>query len=96
MTRSRRGADLDEWRAIYEGRLAELTRVAAAIFGDRDAAQDVVQEAFVRAVRQRASACKAGVILLTKSVASLSQCAEMSPEQLVSEFRFLYFSSDAL
>ncbi|MCW2963141.1 MAG: polymerase sigma-24 factor [Actinomycetia bacterium] len=42
-------------RAIYEGRLAELTRVAAAIVGDRQVAQDVVQEAFVRAVRQRRS-----------------------------------------
>lgn len=53
MARSRRGASLDELRAIYEGRLGELTRVANAIVGDVDAASDVVQEAFVRAVRQR-------------------------------------------
>jgi len=55
MAGSRRGATLDELRAIYEGRLAELTRVAAAIVGDANAAEDVVQEAFVRAVRQRSS-----------------------------------------
>ncbi len=42
-------------RAIYEGRLPELTRVAAAIVGDRESARDVVQEAFVRAVRSRGS-----------------------------------------
>jgi RNA polymerase sigma factor (sigma-70 family) len=53
MAGTRRGATLDELRAIYEGRLAELTRVAAAIVGDKYAAQDVVQEAFVRAVRKR-------------------------------------------
>jgi RNA polymerase sigma-70 factor (ECF subfamily) len=53
MAGTRRGATLDELRAIYEGRLAELTRVATAIVGDNQAAQDVVQEAFVRAVRKR-------------------------------------------
>jgi RNA polymerase sigma factor (sigma-70 family) len=55
MAGTRRGANLDELRAIYEGRLPELTRVAAAIVGDREAARDVVQEAFVRAVRSRGS-----------------------------------------
>ena len=55
MAGSSRGATLDELRAIYEGRLAELTRVARAIVGDATSAEDVVQEAFVRAVRQRAS-----------------------------------------
>jgi RNA polymerase sigma factor (sigma-70 family) len=55
MAGSRRGATLDELRAIYEGRLVELTRVASAIVGDAAAAEDVVQEAFVRAVRQRAT-----------------------------------------
>src|ERR1700704_2866713 len=53
MAGTRRGATLDELRAIYEGRLAELTRVATAIVGSNQAAQDVVQEAFVRAVRKR-------------------------------------------
>ena len=55
MAGSRRGATLDELRAIYEERLAELTRVATAIVGDAGVAEDVVQEAFVRAVRQRSS-----------------------------------------
>jgi RNA polymerase sigma factor (sigma-70 family) len=55
MTGTRRGASLDELRAIYEQRLPELCRVAAAVIGSRQAAEDVVQEAFVRAVRQRDS-----------------------------------------
>jgi RNA polymerase sigma factor (sigma-70 family) len=55
MAGSRRGATLDELRAIYEGRFAELTRVARAIVGDATSAEDAVQEAFVRAVGQRAS-----------------------------------------
>lgn len=53
MAGTRRGATLDELRAIYERRLPELTRVAAAIVGDRQLAPDVVQEAFVRAVKDR-------------------------------------------
>ncbi len=53
MAGTRRGATLDELREIYEGRLSELVRVAAAIVGDRQIAQDVVQEAFVHAVRRR-------------------------------------------
>jgi RNA polymerase sigma-70 factor (ECF subfamily) len=55
MAGSRRGATLDELRAIYEGRLGELTRVATAIVTDPQTAEDAVQEAFVRAVRQRHS-----------------------------------------
>jgi RNA polymerase sigma-70 factor, ECF subfamily len=50
----RRGATLDELRAIYQRRLSELVRVAAAVVADPVVAEDVVQEAFVRAVRQRA------------------------------------------
>lgn len=37
--------------AIYRRRLLEFRRVAAAVCGDREAAPDLVQEAFVRAVR---------------------------------------------
>jgi RNA polymerase sigma-70 factor (ECF subfamily) len=51
----RAGATTDELRHVYEKRLAELRRVAAAIVGDRELAADVVQDAFVRAVRQRRS-----------------------------------------
>lgn len=50
-----RGASLVELRSLYERRLGEFRRVAAAIVGRRDAAEDVVQEAFVRAVRARES-----------------------------------------
>lgn len=38
---------------MYERRLPELCRVAAAVIGRTDLAPDVVHEAFVRAVRQR-------------------------------------------
>lgn len=48
-----RGASLDELRTVYERRLPELCRVAAAIVGRSDLAPDIVHEAFVRAVRQR-------------------------------------------
>lgn len=50
-----RGATLGELRGLYERRLGDFRRVAAAILGSREAAEDVVQEAFVRAVRSRAS-----------------------------------------
>src|SRR5829696_7633695 len=49
------GADLGEIEEVYRGRLGELRRVAAAITGDQDDAGDVVQEAFVTAVRRRGS-----------------------------------------
>jgi RNA polymerase sigma factor (sigma-70 family) len=48
-----RGASLEELRAVYERRLSELSRVAAAVVGSSDLAPDIVHEAFVRAVRQR-------------------------------------------
>ena len=41
-----------EIEQIYRTRLPELCRVAAAISGSRQAAPDLVQEAFVRAVRR--------------------------------------------
>ncbi|HZE04237.1 MAG TPA: sigma-70 family RNA polymerase sigma factor [Solirubrobacteraceae bacterium] len=41
-----------EIEQVYRSRLPELWRVAAAISGSREAAPDLVQEAFVRAVRQ--------------------------------------------
>ncbi len=50
-----RGASLIDLRGLYERRLPEFGRVAAAIVGGREAAEDVVQEAFVRAVRARDS-----------------------------------------
>ena len=53
MGESGRGATLDELRTVYERRLPELCRVAAAVLGRAEPAPDVVHEAFVRAVRQR-------------------------------------------
>ena len=52
---SQESASLDDLRRVYERRLGELRRVAAAIVGDRELACDVVQDAFVRAARQRES-----------------------------------------
>ena len=43
---------LREIEQIYRTRLPELCRVAAAISGSRQGAPDLVQEAFVRAVRR--------------------------------------------
>ena len=43
---------LGEVEGIYRTRFAELQRVAAAISGSREAAPDLVQEAFVRAVQR--------------------------------------------
>jgi RNA polymerase sigma factor (sigma-70 family) len=53
MRGSGHGASLDELRTVYERRLSELCRVAAAVVGSSDLAPDIVHEAFVRAVRQR-------------------------------------------
>jgi RNA polymerase sigma factor (sigma-70 family) len=53
--RRSRGAELAEIEAVYRLRLGELRRVAAAITGDRESACDVVQDAFVTAVRERSS-----------------------------------------
>src|SRR5918994_8015109 len=50
---SKPGASLSEIEAVYRERFPEFRRVAAAIVGDRDAALDVVQEAFGRAIRRR-------------------------------------------
>jgi RNA polymerase sigma-70 factor (ECF subfamily) len=41
-----------EVEQVYRSRLPEFWRVAAAVSGSRDAAPDLVQEAFVRAVRR--------------------------------------------
>jgi RNA polymerase sigma-70 factor, ECF subfamily len=51
--RSKAGASLSEIEAVYRERFPEFRRVAAAIVGDRDAALDVVQDAFGRAIRRR-------------------------------------------
>jgi RNA polymerase sigma-70 factor (ECF subfamily) len=49
------GATLEEIERVYRTRLPGLRRLAAAVSGSREAAFDLVQEAFVRAVRDRGS-----------------------------------------
>jgi RNA polymerase sigma factor (sigma-70 family) len=49
------GASLAEIEGLYRRRAAEFERVATAIVRDSDAARDVVQDAFVNLVRNRAS-----------------------------------------
>jgi RNA polymerase sigma-70 factor (ECF subfamily) len=58
--RSANGATLSEIEAVYRERFAEFRRVAAAIVGDRDAALDVVQEAFGSAIRSRRTFRRSG------------------------------------
>jgi RNA polymerase sigma-70 factor (ECF subfamily) len=50
-----RGATIDELELLYRDELPRFVRAAAAIVGDEAAGRDAVQEAFVRAVRKRAS-----------------------------------------
>ena len=47
------GASLAELERIYRARFQELLRLAAAVTGERDAALDVVQEAFTGLIRNR-------------------------------------------
>jgi RNA polymerase sigma-70 factor, ECF subfamily len=49
------GATIDELESLYRAELPRFVRAAAAIVGDEAAGRDAVQEAFVRAVRRRAS-----------------------------------------
>ena len=50
----RTGARLGELEDLYRTRYRHFLRVAMAITGDRDRAQDAVQDAFASAVRRRA------------------------------------------
>jgi RNA polymerase sigma-70 factor (ECF subfamily) len=62
IARRSRGASLEEIEAVYAENAPMLRRVAAGIVGDADAAQDVVQEAFARAIRKRASFARTGPV----------------------------------
>ncbi len=53
--RLRTGATLSALETAYRDRLDEFVRVATAITGDAETAQDAVQEAFASAVRRRES-----------------------------------------
>lgn len=50
-----RGAQIEELEALYRSGLPRFVRTASAIVGDEAGGRDAVQEAFVRAVRQRES-----------------------------------------
>ncbi|MBA3402218.1 MAG: hypothetical protein H0U05_09570, partial [Actinobacteria bacterium] len=50
-----RGATIEELESLYRADLPRFVRAAAAIVGDEAAGRDAVQEAFVQAVRKRAS-----------------------------------------
>lgn len=56
------GASRADLECLYRNRLPHLRRTAAAICGDRSAAADVVQDAFVRAVRELPSYRGAGTL----------------------------------
>lgn len=44
---------VEELEALYRERLAEFSRVAAAIAGDEESGRDAVQDAFAKALRKR-------------------------------------------
>jgi RNA polymerase sigma-70 factor (ECF subfamily) len=48
-----RGAEVAELETLYRGSLPRYVRAAAAIVGDEGLGADAVQDAFVRAVRER-------------------------------------------
>lgn len=50
-----RGATIEELESLYRADLPRFVRAAAAIVGDEAAGRDAVQDAFVLAVRKRAS-----------------------------------------
>lgn len=50
-----RGATVEALESLYRADLPRFVRAAAAIVGDEGAGRDSVQEAFVQAVRKRAS-----------------------------------------
>ena len=50
-----RGATVDALESVYRADLPRFVRAAAAIVGDEGAGRDAVQDAFVQAVKKRAS-----------------------------------------
>jgi DNA-directed RNA polymerase specialized sigma24 family protein len=47
------GASLTEIQQLYEARLSDFVRTAAAICGSREAGRDATHDAFVSALRNR-------------------------------------------
>jgi RNA polymerase sigma factor (sigma-70 family) len=55
-------ASLDEIEGVYRERAVQFERVAAAIVRDREAARDVVQDAFATVVRKRGGFARRGSV----------------------------------
>jgi RNA polymerase sigma factor (sigma-70 family) len=55
-------ASLDEIEGVYRARAVQFERVAAAIVRDREAARDVVQDAFATVVRKRGGFARRGSV----------------------------------
>jgi RNA polymerase sigma factor (sigma-70 family) len=55
-------ASLDEIEGVYRARAVQFERVAAAILRDREAARDVVQDAFATVVRKRGGFARRGSV----------------------------------
>jgi RNA polymerase sigma factor (sigma-70 family) len=55
-------ASLDEIEGVYRERAVQFERVAAAILRDREAARDVVQDAFATVVRKRGGFTRRGSV----------------------------------
>jgi len=55
-------ASLDEIEGVYRARAVQFERVAAAIVRDREAAGDVVQDAFATVVRKRGGFARRGSV----------------------------------
>ena len=70
-----RGASLAEIEAVYRRRLDEFRSVAAAILCDREAAADVVQDAFALAVRRRSASPRRRASRCVVVASGRSHCA---------------------
>ena len=62
ITRRASEASLDEIEGVYRVRAVQFERVAAAILRDREAARDVVQDAFATVVRKRGGFARRGSV----------------------------------
>jgi RNA polymerase sigma-70 factor (ECF subfamily) len=89
----RGGATLEEIERVYRTRLPGLRRLAAAVSGSREASFDLVQEAFARAVRERASFRREGPLdawlcRIVVNVARNHRRAERDHAQLPTELGY--------
>ena len=74
MIESRHQQDLDDFAALYVGHYEQLLRLAVLLVGDLSAAEDVVQEAFIRVHRRLdAGSVHAPLAYLRQSVVNLAR-----------------------